>query len=36
VLAEEGVTDLGRYRFGTDGDLALDIFVDGWPAGSRA
>ena len=35
VLAEEGVTDLGRTA-GTDGDLALDIFVDGWPAGSRA
>jgi citronellol/citronellal dehydrogenase len=36
VLAEAGVTDLDRYRFGTDGELALDIFVDGWPAGSRS
>jgi citronellol/citronellal dehydrogenase len=36
VLAEEGVTDLDAYRFGTEGDLALDIFVDGWPAGTRA
>ena len=34
VLAEEGITDLDRYRFGTDGELALDIFVDGWPAGT--
>jgi citronellol/citronellal dehydrogenase len=30
VLAEAGITDLDRYRFGTDGELALDIFVDGW------
>jgi citronellol/citronellal dehydrogenase len=36
VLAEAGVTDLDRYRPGTDGDLALDIFVDGWPAGTRS
>jgi citronellol/citronellal dehydrogenase len=36
VLAEEGVTDLDRYRFGPEGDLALDIFVDGWPAGTPA
>ena len=36
VLAEEGVTDLDRYRFGREGDLALDIFVDGWPAGTPA
>jgi citronellol/citronellal dehydrogenase len=36
VLAEAGITDLDRYRFGTDGELALDIFVDGWPAGSRS
>jgi citronellol/citronellal dehydrogenase len=34
VLAEAGVTDLDRYRFGTEGELALDIFVDGWPAGT--
>jgi len=36
VLAEAGITDLDRYRFGTDGELALDIFVDGWPAGTRS
>ena len=35
VLAEAGITDLDRYRFGTDGELALDIFVDGW-AGVRS
>ena len=27
---------LERYRFGPEGDLALDIFVDGWPAGTPA
>ena len=31
VLAEAGVTDLERYRDG-DGELALDLFVEGWPA----
>jgi citronellol/citronellal dehydrogenase len=31
VLAEAGITDLDRYRASTDGELALDIFVDGWP-----
>ena len=31
VLAEDGVTDLERYREG-DGELALDLFVEGWPA----
>ena len=31
VLGEAGVTDLERYRAG-DGDLALDLFVEGWPA----
>jgi citronellol/citronellal dehydrogenase len=30
VLATEGITDLGRYR-AAEGDLALDLFVDGWP-----
>jgi citronellol/citronellal dehydrogenase len=30
VLAKAGVTDLDRYRAG-DGELALDLFVDGWP-----
>jgi citronellol/citronellal dehydrogenase len=29
VLAEAGVTDLGRYR-AADGELALDLFVAGW------
>jgi citronellol/citronellal dehydrogenase len=32
VLAESGVTDLDRYRAG-EGELALDLFVDGWPSG---
>jgi citronellol/citronellal dehydrogenase len=31
VLAEAGVTDLERYR-AAEGDLALDLFVEGWPA----
>src|SRR5687767_481356 len=31
VLAEAGITDLDRYR-AADGELALDLFVDGWPA----
>ncbi len=31
VLAEAGITDLERYR-AAGGDLALDLFVDGWPA----
>jgi citronellol/citronellal dehydrogenase len=31
VLAEAGVTDLERYCAG-DGELALDLFVEGWPA----
>jgi citronellol/citronellal dehydrogenase len=30
VLAEAGVTDLERYRAG-EGELALDLFVVGWP-----
>jgi citronellol/citronellal dehydrogenase len=30
VLAEAGVTDLERYR-AADGELALDLFVAGWP-----
>jgi len=32
VLAEEGVTDLDHYRAAPEGELALDLFVDGWPA----
>jgi citronellol/citronellal dehydrogenase len=31
VLAEAGVTDLDRYAATAGADLALDIFVDGWP-----
>lgn len=31
VLAAAGVTDLERYRASEDGELALDLFVDGWP-----
>jgi citronellol/citronellal dehydrogenase len=34
VLAEAGITDLGRYRADASGDLALDLFVDSWPAGA--
>jgi citronellol/citronellal dehydrogenase len=30
VLAEEGITDLGGYS-APGADLALDLFVDGWP-----
>jgi citronellol/citronellal dehydrogenase len=33
VLAEAGITDLGRYAAADDTDLSLDIFVDGWPEG---
>ena len=36
VLAEAGITDLDRYRAAPDGELALDLFVDGWPAGAGA
>jgi citronellol/citronellal dehydrogenase len=32
VLAEAGVTDLERYRAAETGELALDLFVEGWPA----
>jgi citronellol/citronellal dehydrogenase len=35
VLAEAGTTDLSAYG-PPESDLQLDIFVDGWPAGSRA
>lgn len=31
VLAEEGVTDLSIYQADPSGDLALDLFIDGWP-----
>ena len=30
VLAEEGVTDLSKYS-ADDAELALDLFVEGWP-----
>ena len=30
VLAAAGITDLERYRAG-EGELALDLFVAGWP-----
>jgi citronellol/citronellal dehydrogenase len=30
VLAEAGVTDMSGYA-AADAELALDIFVDGWP-----
>jgi citronellol/citronellal dehydrogenase len=35
VLAEAGITDLGRYA-AEGADLSLDIFVDGWPEGVPA
>jgi citronellol/citronellal dehydrogenase len=35
VLAEAGITDLSVYS-AADGDLVLDIFVDGWPEGVPA
>jgi citronellol/citronellal dehydrogenase len=36
VLAEAGVTDLDRYSASDEADLALDIFVEGWPEPARA
>jgi citronellol/citronellal dehydrogenase len=35
VLAEAGITDLSGYS-AAEGDLVLDIFVDGWPEGVPA
>jgi citronellol/citronellal dehydrogenase len=35
VLAEAGITDLSAYS-AAEGDLVLDIFVDGWPEGVPA
>jgi citronellol/citronellal dehydrogenase len=32
VLADAGIVDLDPYAGTPDGELALDIFVDGWPA----
>jgi citronellol/citronellal dehydrogenase len=34
VLAEAGVNDVDRYAGTPDAELALDIFVDGWPEGA--
>ena len=34
VLAEAGITDLDGYRANHDGELALDLFVEGWPGGA--
>jgi citronellol/citronellal dehydrogenase len=34
VLAEAGITDLDRYRGDASGELALDLFVEDWPAAS--
>ena len=31
VLAEAGIIDLDRYSASDDAELALDLFVDGWP-----
>jgi citronellol/citronellal dehydrogenase len=31
VLADAGITDLDRYAASKDSDLALDLFVEGWP-----
>ena len=31
VLAEEGVTDLSQYQADPSGELALDLFIEGWP-----
>ena len=31
VLAEAGITDLSGYQADSSGELALDLFVDGWP-----
>ena len=36
VLAEAGITDLDRYSPSEHSDLALDLFVDGWPEPARA
>ena len=33
VLAEAGITDLDAYAAAPDAELALDLFVEGWPDG---
>jgi citronellol/citronellal dehydrogenase len=32
ILAEAGITDLERYAASPDAELALDLFVEGWPS----
>ena len=32
VLAEAGVSDFDRYAASPGGELALDLYVEGWPA----
>jgi citronellol/citronellal dehydrogenase len=34
VLAAAGITDFDRYRGDASGELALDLFVEDWPAAS--
>lgn len=36
VLAEAGITDLSGYSASPDAELALDLFVDGWPKEAAA
>jgi citronellol/citronellal dehydrogenase len=36
ILAEAGIVDLNPYAGTPDAELALDIFVDGWPEGAAA
>ena len=36
VLAEAGTADLDQYAGTADAELALDIFVDGWPEPATA
>ena len=36
VLAEAGITDLDRYSASDRAELALDLFVEGWPEHARA
>jgi citronellol/citronellal dehydrogenase len=36
VLAEAGFVDLDGYAGTPDAELALDIFVDGWPEKAQA
>jgi citronellol/citronellal dehydrogenase len=36
VLAEAGIADLDRYSASDNAELALDLFVEGWPEPARA